>query len=244
MPGPSSKRLKPEKAPDGPSTPDARTLREPSAFGRPVTYLEAAGTSQKSSKNLSRPDLLNLKNLLQDKLIKENLGFPVRNSNSNFNRRTIRLCFLCERSHDYMKTLINSAPDFSYQAQSSEELPHLMNFGARVSTAIDFESIIKVLYHGNPAVYYSKLHIKGWQLSSFWVLKEGKVLLPFEGSNILRLQRKTNSISILQPQEQPPTSLVLRRNRIKDLLGQSLPSHPAPGLRGPMDLVALLPPHC
>ena len=66
-----------------------------------------------------------------------------------------------QRSHDYMKALINSASDLRYLARSPEELPHLRKFGARVSESIEVESFINLLCQCNLALDRTKLHING-----------------------------------------------------------------------------------
>ena len=82
-------------------------------------------SSWELGRSLGRSDLLKLDGLVQEKLLRENQGFPVRNSSSNFSRGAIRFCCLDQSSHDIMKALINSALDLGYLAQSPEELPHL-----------------------------------------------------------------------------------------------------------------------
>ena len=66
-----------------------------------------------------------------------------------------------QRSHDYMKVLINSASDLGYLARSPEELPRLRKFGARVSEAIEIGSFINLLCQCNPELGPTKQHIKG-----------------------------------------------------------------------------------
>ena len=118
-------------------------------------------SSRELGMSLCRLDLLKPEGLIQDKLMKENLGFPVRSSGSDFNRGTIRLRCLDHRSHNYTKTLKNSNTDLSYLAWSPEEFSHLRKFRARVNATIEVESYIKLLCQCNSALNPSKLHIKG-----------------------------------------------------------------------------------
>ena len=149
------------------SSSTSQPVHATSASGHQVTYSEAVEvrplviSSRESGRSLGKLDLLKLESLVQEKMIMENPGFPVKNSGSNFNRGTIRLHCLDQRSHEYMKSLINSTPDLGYLAQSLYKLPRLKKFGARVSAAIEVGSFIKLLCQCNPALDPSKLHIKG-----------------------------------------------------------------------------------
>ena len=136
-----------------------------------ATYSETVGmrplviSSRESGGSLGKSDLLKLEGLVQESMIRDKPGFPVRNSGSDFSGGTIRLRCLDQKSHDFMKALINSAPDLGYLARSPDELPRLRKFGARVSTAIEVGSFINLLCQCNPQLDDSKLHIKGVRLS-------------------------------------------------------------------------------
>ena len=170
LPGPSAKRPRftqpAQSRPSGSRAPSAP--ENPSASsGLPATYSETVAgrplvvSSRESGRGLGRPDLLKLESLVQGKLLQANPGFPVRNSGSTFSRGSIKIHCLDQRSHDWMKALINSSPDLGYLARSPEELPRLKKYGARVSAAVEVGSFIQLLCQCNPALDPTKLHIKG-----------------------------------------------------------------------------------
>ena len=85
VPGPSSKRSKPNNPPERPSAPTAQPVRGASSSGRRATYSETVGTrplvisSRESGRSLGRPDLLKLEGLVQENMTSDKPGFPVRN---------------------------------------------------------------------------------------------------------------------------------------------------------------------
>ena len=157
-PDPSLKNMRSDKTPGGPLASAAQTMRTSSDSDRQAIYSETVGvtplviSSKEPGRSLGKLDLQKLESLVQESLLKDNPGFSVTNSSSNFSRGTIRLHYLDQSSQDFIKALINTAPDIGYLARSPEELPRLRKFGARVISVIEVEC--------NPALDPSKLHIK------------------------------------------------------------------------------------
>ena len=169
--GPAAKRQKTSCSPaplgNPPAPPVISSQGTQGTVGSRASYSETVAgrplvvSSRVSGRSLGRPDLLKLEGRVQRGLLQSPPGFPVRNSGFSFSRGSIRINCLDQRSHDWMKTLINSSTDIGCLARSPEELPRLKKYGARVSSAVDVGSFIKLLCQCNPALDASKLHVRG-----------------------------------------------------------------------------------